>query len=338
MIKSLEYFRAIAIIFIVAGHFFPVTGVEASNLFELTIQNIIFGGTTLFVFISGFLFHHVFYKNFSYGQFLRKKVKVIVLPYLFFSLIPIIYYSMKNINAHLYFDIQVVNYFSLAFKYFITGSSLQIYWYIPFIMLVFLLSPLHIRFIKVNFGSKLVVVTIMVVISIFLHRSIGNYNILHNFIYFAPIYLIGIMASIYKSRIYKFFNGKEYYILALVFSLAFFQAYNGDVGSYHKAPFQYDGVDLMLLQKLSLSLFFMLWLHNFERTRNKFLEFIAATSFTIYFMHAFLLWVISSFNFRFDGNWVEYIVLVAFIIMLCSATAFITKKGFKKRSRYIIGF
>jgi len=60
MIKSIEYFRAIAIILIVAGHLL-LAGIESSYLFELAIQNIIFGGTTLFVFISGFLFHHVFF-------------------------------------------------------------------------------------------------------------------------------------------------------------------------------------------------------------------------------------------------------------------------------------
>ena len=91
MLRSIEYFRALAIIFIVAGHFFSIGNVKTSGLFEQAIQNIIYGGTTLFVFISGFLLHHVFYTNFCYKLFFKKKVKVIVLPYLVFSLIPVVY-------------------------------------------------------------------------------------------------------------------------------------------------------------------------------------------------------------------------------------------------------
>lgn len=338
MIKSLEYFRAIAIVLIVAGHFFYIANIESVSLLELTIQNLIFGGTTLFVFISGFLFHHVFYTRFKYKEFVTKKVKVIVLPYLVFSMIPAIYYSLKNITPDLYFDISVLNYAYLVAKYLITGTALQIYWYIPFIMLTFLLSPLHIRFIKLSTKTKLALIISLIITASFLHRSIDNYNLFHNFLYFTPIYLIGITSSIHKNKIYLLFKGKEYLLFAIVVIFAFLQAYIGKVGSYHKLVFEYNGVDLMLLQKLALSIFFMVWLHRYEDTKIRLLEIIAATSFTIYFMHAFLLWIITSLGLKLNNSWMAYVFLVSIVILFCSMAALAIKKVFKKHSRYIIGF
>lgn len=338
MLRSIEYFRAFAIIFIVAGHFFSIGNVNTTGLFEQAIQNVIYGGTTLFVFISGFLFHHVFYTNFSYRLFLKKKIKVIVLPYIVFSLIPIAYYTLKNINSHLYFDIDFFNYAALSVKYLVTGSGLQIYWYIPFIMLVFLLSPLFIIFIRVTFLWKLLLIIALLINACLMHRPLLNYNVFQSLLYFTPVFLIGITASIYKNKIYNSLNNKAYYLVGLVFLLALLQAHFGSVGSYHKAPFEYNGLDLMLIQKITLSFFLMAWLHKFEHTQNKLLGTIAATSFTIYFMHALLLWVISSVSFKLSGTWGLYILLVAAVIAVCVFSALVIKKIMPKYSRYLIGY
>jgi peptidoglycan/LPS O-acetylase OafA/YrhL len=59
-LNSFNHFRAIAITFIVAGHCFGLTGMAITSMMEKTIANLLLGGTSLFVFISGFLFHHIF--------------------------------------------------------------------------------------------------------------------------------------------------------------------------------------------------------------------------------------------------------------------------------------
>ncbi|AGS39765.1 acyltransferase family protein [Cycloclasticus zancles] len=68
-----DYFRAIAIIIIVAGHSFSLWVID--TLPEKVLANIITGGTSLFVFISGFFFHHIFYKNFKYQIFILKRFR-----------------------------------------------------------------------------------------------------------------------------------------------------------------------------------------------------------------------------------------------------------------------
>jgi len=78
-----DYLRAIAILFIVAGHSFSVWSID--TLPEKVLANIITGGTSLFVFISGFFFHHIFYKDFEYKVFIKRKIKKVLVPYIILS-------------------------------------------------------------------------------------------------------------------------------------------------------------------------------------------------------------------------------------------------------------
>ena len=87
-INSFNHFRAIAIIFIIAGHSFGIVGMEFDTLLEASIRNIIKGGTSLFVFISGLLFHHVFYQKYHYKNFFIKKCNHVLVPYLILGFIP----------------------------------------------------------------------------------------------------------------------------------------------------------------------------------------------------------------------------------------------------------
>ncbi len=61
MIKSIEYFRAIAIILIVAGHLL-LAGIESSYLFELAIQNIFLEALLYLFLFQGFCFIMFFLK------------------------------------------------------------------------------------------------------------------------------------------------------------------------------------------------------------------------------------------------------------------------------------
>lgn len=93
-VNSFNHFRAIAILFIIAGHSFGAVGMVFDHLYELSIRNFIAGGTSLFVFISGFLFHHVFYPKFQYKKFLIQKCYNVLLPYLILGLYPVFFYVL----------------------------------------------------------------------------------------------------------------------------------------------------------------------------------------------------------------------------------------------------
>ena len=64
--------------------------------------------------------------------------------------------------------------------------------------------------------------------------------------------MFGIIFSEKKDVIYSKFSGKEFYILIVVFALAIFEVFTGAFGNYHKAPFTYGGIDLMIIQKIIL--------------------------------------------------------------------------------------
>ena len=146
-----DNFRAAAILFIVAGHSYSLWYID--SLPEKLMANIITGGTSLFVFISGFFFHHTFYKKFEYREFIKKKIKNVLAPYLilstlaFFIIIITLEKGFFQIDGY---SSDFLEYFSLYSKYLYSGRVLTAYWYIPFIMFTFALSPIFLKFIELR--------------------------------------------------------------------------------------------------------------------------------------------------------------------------------------------
>jgi peptidoglycan/LPS O-acetylase OafA/YrhL len=177
-------------------------------------------------------------------------------------------------------------------------------------------------------------------VSVLIHRPIDNIFVIQSVIYFTPIYLIGITASIHKENIYRYLQGKEIYLLLIVITLAVFQAYIGQSGNYHKPPFSYGGIDLMFFQKLTLCFFFMAWLNRFETYNSSIIDAVAATSFTVFFIHPFILVILG--RLRFDqlelNSWIEFAILVAVVTASCVVVANLVKKVFPKHSRYLVGY
>lgn len=75
-LSHLNYFRGIAIVFIVVGHCYILRFIyfdeNTSFIFQI-IKNIATGGTTFFVFISGYLLHHIYSGKFDYENFCSQK-------------------------------------------------------------------------------------------------------------------------------------------------------------------------------------------------------------------------------------------------------------------------
>ena len=350
-INSINYFRAIAIIFIVFGHCLLVADFSYSSYLGNSIFNFTLGGTSLFVFISGFLFHHIFYKNFHYESFIIKKIKYVLFPYLILSTIPIVFILYMTCKA----NILASNTFSLHYesllsfpivRHYLTGVDANFvgYWYIPFIMIVFALSPIFIRFIKLKLKTQLFIALFLLICSVFMHKGIYHnaFSIFQNVLYFTPVYLFGILFSEKRDLIYSKLNGKEFYIFTIVIILAIIQAYSGKLGNYHKDPFTFGGIDIMLIQKIVLCLFFMVYLNRFEKYKFKFLEIIAANSFGIYFIHGIVIWVIgiikNVLGFSFTSNsFIVYVLMTILVFFLSLITTLIVKRTFPEYSRYLVG-
>lgn len=347
-LDSFNYFRGIAILYIVAGHTYYISRWYADERWERLLTNLTSGGTILFVFISGFLFHHVFYPKFRYRSFVLKKLKNVLVPYIVLSAVPITIYliNQKGPFGYFFFNHEpgVWNqYIRPAIRYYYIGAAQAPYWYIPFIILTFMLSPLHAGYIRLKPLAQSIILCLLTFLSIFMHRPPDNLYPIHALFYYASSYFLGIYCSIYRETIYRGLKGKEFLLLIPVLGLAAFQAWKfPGVTLFAKPALKMTVPDLMLIQKMILCLFFMVFFHRFENGKIKFLNRTAQASFAIYFLHGFVIRgtgvTIKKLGIDFSGNVVTWVLFTALIAFATYWLAVLLKKIFGGKSRYIIGW
>ncbi|NGN98232.1 acyltransferase [Grimontia sp. S25] len=348
-LQSIHNYRAVAIIAIVMSHSY-VYGFEDTTGFVSVLKNILTGGTALFVFISGYMFHHIFYKRYQYKSFMKGKFERIIVPYLILTslAIPLVYVIKSGFFApdadyyRIVFFSPDDSAFSTTIKYYLTGRMLTAYWYIPFAILLFLVSPLHFKFIELPKRTQVVLIALFSVISIFLHRSYENINPIQMLVYFTPFYLVGIYISLYREEINKNCGTKASIFLSFALLLAFYQYIQGHEGSYSKSIFEYGGIDIMFIQKmfLSIGLYFLLETFVFK---TKLTDLISDTSFAIFFIHPWVLTTIKRLPFldHPESTNIPYYLVTCFVVIALSmliAVALNKLLTGKVKSRYIIGY
>ena len=143
-LEEFDYFRGVCIFCIVYQHVLQHMGIDAvldgtGNPVYRALYVLIYQSTLLFVFISGFLFHRVFYADFNYVRFMKNKVQKIFCPYLTIATALLIVGA-----AYKFFVLHT----PITAKTFIHAYFYGSFWYIPFIMLVFLTAHIHLGFLK----------------------------------------------------------------------------------------------------------------------------------------------------------------------------------------------
>ncbi len=227
-LNSINYFRGLAIVLIVLGHCYGLSrwnisnNLQANNI-EKVFYSLTLNGSVYFVFISGFLYYHVFYQKFNYKKFVLKKTQFVFLPYLLFSLIPVLYTVFIGDGGQYLPDELRNQPFLATIWYIVTGRISYAYWYIPMAMLLFAISPI-INWI-IQSGKVLELTWFLLSISLIIHRPIDNINPVHSLIYFLPIYLLGIWSSINHKKIYAYLrdNKKKVIIILLAITLSIIQ-------------------------------------------------------------------------------------------------------------------
>jgi len=346
-LNSFNHFRAIAIILIVAGH--SAFNIKVDSIFENILMNLVLGATALFVFISGFLFHHIFYKKFNYVNFISGKFINLIIPYTLLSIIPIVFLIYRSSDRWGgYFlpsgDGTFREIILPAIKYYFTGRFLTAYWYIPFIFLTFTISPLHMYFIQLKKHIQLILIVTLSLVSIYIHRPIDNINAFQSVIYYTPIYLLGIFCSMNKEEIYLKLKNKEYLLFIIMVFFATVEYYFGYSGNYEKSIIPNGVVDLMFIQKVFMCLFFMVFLARFEHVKNSLVQTLASTSFAIFFLHPifmkatkFSLNKLLGLQISVD-SWTIYFIYTFLVILICVLFTKLIKFLIPNKSRYIIGY
>lgn len=350
-LNSLNYFRAIAIIFIVVGHccyYFDNHALLFNNnsIVIKTLLNFFLGGTTLFVVISGFLFHHVYYKKFYFKKYILKKIKFILIPYITLITIPYVYLTIKLFFFKNHQEVPYTESLNLFKANYLTLNHFFVgYWYIPFAMIIFFLSPVFINFIELTFKKQLIITAFFLCLSLIMHRGTYNswFSIIQNVVYFIPAYLIGIICSENRRLLYLKLKNKSFHLLICAISISVLHSFVAKTGSYHKSPFEYNSIDLMIIQKIFLSLFFLIWLNKFEKKTINVLNLIAKYSFNIFFIHGIVIWIFQiikdKLHLSFSTNHQIIILFLSIFIVFFSSLSlsWLIKIVLHKRSRYFIG-
>lgn len=347
-LNSINIYRALAIILIVAPHIFYISEIDIKSTTGQAVYNFFTGSTANFVFISGFLYYHVFYKKNRTNTFFGKKVKRLLLPYTFFSILPILFKIKEEPeywNSYLNLgDGGIFNEFIIPFlAFYASGDHLIAYWYIPFAMLTFAFYPLHNKFIEQQFKVQLFVLIVWYICALFIQRPLaGKLSVLHYFLYYSPIYLLGIVCSQYKEVLYTRLKGKEIYFLIMAIVLLIITAINGNSGSSYKPFFEYRGIDLLYIQKTFFCFFFVIWLHRFEGFNSKYVNILASTSFVIYFVHGYFIQIILRLKvylgINFSHPWEAFIIILISFLVLGAIIALGIKKLVPKYSQYLTGY
>lgn len=346
---AFDYFRGIAILFIVAGHSYGPWAIDTFG--ERMLANLITGGTALFVFISGFFFHYVFYERFHFTTFLLKKAKNVLLPYLILSTLGIFCHAWSSVPFPFARELHLTqidswgSYLELAAIYLWTGRIWTAYWYIPFIFIVFVLSPVFIGYIRLTTTQQVGLFLLLLLGSMIIQRPAGNLSPLHSVAYFFPVYLLGIMCSIHHEVVLERIKGKSISLGLLVVAFVVLQALvNEGYGNVHKVEvFSFEGIDVVLLQKIALCFFILSVFLRLQDANVRLLKLLASSSFAVFFIHP---WVLAFFNLTGLRNFLSehtsgfgvFVVTVPLVVVVSLSIAYATRVLLKSNSRYVIGW
>lgn len=341
-LPSLEAFRALAILCVVAGHVIGSTGWVIDTLMERIAANLLLGGTNLFVFISGYLFHHIFHNGYSFKAFFVQKSQRVLLPYLFLSTLPILMAMRKSgslVVPHNAQDVvsTMVSYASHLLK----GDVWICYWYIPFVMGMFALAPMHRWFGRQSVRVQLPILVLLFALATLIERPVNNIGVVQLWVYFTPVYLAGIAASVHRTAVMTFLSKYHWLFLVGALTLSVVQAkFSPTLGSYHKNWNTLGSIDLQLIQKMLWCGWFLYALQWFDRRPNKVIELLAASSFAVFFIHPYVLdlWMRTAVV----HAWLRGVPEVILAILCVHAGSIIVATGIRKvarkRSRILIGW
>ncbi len=348
-LQSITNIRAFAILLIVGSHCHNISNTTQNDFIHRLLINLTAGGTVVFVFLSGFLYHHVFYLKGRTDIFLKKRAVRLLIPYLILSVLPIVYSICFEPDYWSNFipsgKTGILNeYIYPFFLFLISGDHLVAYWYVPFAMVLFLCYPLHNIFIETNQRGQILLMAITFLVALLVQRPLPqSLLVIQSLVYFTPVYLFGIYCSLNKDSIYSFFRSKEYLFLFLFLGILLLQTYLGIAGNNNKPFFSYEGIDSILPQKIFLCLFLMVWLHRFEGFSNKFVLLLANTSFAIYFLHAYVLRFLIFLKEQleideFSQPILAFAISLVVLILFSKLIAIGINRVFKGNSSYITGY
>ncbi|MBU0944836.1 MAG: acyltransferase [Proteobacteria bacterium] len=337
-LNHIHYFRAFAILNIVIVHVWHIPRIYiesqyASYTLINVLREVMFHESTIyFIFISGFLFYYLSPK-FNIQRYYKSKFTNVISPYIFMTLFALII----HLNDFIRPEDSLLLSFKKILNVFIYGKAQVQYWYIPFISLVFIISPFILKIPK-PILSKIILFACFLPL---LGTRTGTTVSVGQYIYFFPIYLLGIyIAMDYANFISKIETKKTLLVTTTILS-------TGVLLYIHWKNYQFSFSNItesvFYIQKISLSFLILIALKKLEYKKIPILNSFATYSFAVYFthllvgnrwVHKYYYTIVSKSSFLIIPASIVYVVTITFAtLFICMSL----KKLLGKQSRYFIG-
>ncbi len=292
-LKYIHRMRALAIVSVVAVHANDQLEWSQSPSLQRFMENLLQGSTVLFFMIAGFLFHHLS-QRFEFGDYLLRKVKNVIVPFLIISApgIALLLNQPAFLASHPEMTDQPT-WVRVAFLVGYAGAQINYpLWFVPVMASLFVLAPLFMALLRQPrlFDGALV---LMLAVSLLAHRAdVSKYHHLELVMYYIGPYMLGMWASRQREDVHRFVD-RQLGLIALVFlalllGFTFFTDYRG---SYVKTAFSQEKglLDWVLLQKLVLFFLLVGLTRRWEKKSLPRLDFLAEASFPIFFLHMYVI-------------------------------------------------
>lgn len=324
-------FRGFSILLIMLGHCIDPFEWE-NNIYIYNIMISIFkGGSIYFIFISGFLFQHLS-TNFTFTNYMAAKIKHIILPYIISSVPALIFFTVFARKPLLPTSFYEQSHVYQILYFLITGSHLKTLWFIPMMFIFYAVSPLLHYYDKRN-----ILYYLFPIFFIFSICPPHGPPAISNFLHFLIIYVAGMFCSKHKDIFFKLSFPLISSIISFTISILFIVILN-----YTTINTEYS-----LFCRLITCLFLLNLFYHTESSRLLRLlriDYFAAMSFALYFIHPYL---ISTIRYLYSGTIggvistsptiILYIVFFLLILIFSTLLIESIRRYFGKYSRYLIG-
>jgi hypothetical protein len=324
-LQYIHNFRGLAIMFIVATHCVSIFDWSQTPVLHDVLARVVANGSIFFLFIAGYLFDHLS-ASYRYQSYWATKMKFVVFPYLIVSIPAIIFFTFLAHREGLATGFYSQPKWKQIFDFLITGKHLAPFWFIPTIVIFYVVSPVLRRF----FSLKIAYLTLPVLF--FVGVQVPRGNALESFVHFLPIWVLGMACSRFRDQINIWFGRLLWPMIFVFLGLS--------AAGIHWAPGTHSWYSD--LQKAVLTLIILECLRRIGHRGDRWFGLAGSLSFGIFFIHSYVITAAKIFI-----QWVStekligslpLLLLAAFIaVVVTTLLVVLVKKVTGKRSRYLIG-
>ena len=342
-LNYIHLFRGFAILIIVSIHCRISFAWPKSSISRDIFITLLDNGTVLFVFIAGFLFQYLKAK-FDYPVYLKRKAQYVLIPYLLVS-IPAIAADLYSADVPAWMPESIADGPAIlqALYMLASGKHLGPFWFIPMIVIFYIISPILLKLDKPWFYKT--ILPFLLIFTLFTYRFGFFSTTWHSFIHYLPVYVFGMCAGYYRLKIMQLpwlvigLLAGIYLTIATLEVIDFIEI--PKLSSFEEAktaPF--FAFNFAKLKETILCIIMLRVFHEVDRELALF-KLLGDYSSGIYFVHLYVITVVEMVvkstmpDFRLGAlPFLLYVVIVTSISVLI---VWIVKRIFGKYSRYMIG-